>query len=311
MASFGVNVGNRFDLLSDEPIASALKAAPAAAPAPAAQAPAKDSNKGPIPANEVPHHGGNNRGRGGRGRGRGGRGGRSGELGFHGQNDRAPAERSHERSDAAPRGERQHRPAGQTRQRERDGHTAGTGYQGRGAKRDGRGAYQFGSATDTTVPATEGEAAPAVDGEAAPAEEVAAPAAPVEEEDKTLTLDQYLKAQQDKLLAEDLNKNLRIAGEIEEDEREIRATKEFEAEDSDEEDILGLVVKPMKSTGHAKKHHKASENAPKKMSLDQFVGAAAPAPRGDFGFRGGRGGRGGRTAVNIADQSAFPSLGKK
>jgi hypothetical protein len=199
---------------------------------------------------------------------------------------------------------------GQTRRRFQDGHTPSRGYRG-GVKRQGRGAFNVGHVTDGAAPVEAEQTEVAAD--AAPVEEVAAEESkeavaevPAEEQDNTLTLDQYLAKQQELLVAEDLSKNLRIGGQdVQEDD--FNPVKEFNREDEEDDTILGGGRGGQKVTGAQRSSN--SVNAPKVASTaDFFANSASVFNRS----RGGRGYNSRRQApVNVADPNAFPTLGKR
>ena len=143
----------------------------------------------------------------------------------------------------------------------------------------------------------------------ATAEPVVEEAAPVVEEevDNTLTLEQHLKNQEAKRCADDLEREIRRAGESNIAEDDFQNAVEYEGAE-DNSDILGGVSHKKSST--------KTKTAPtvNKISLDEFTShTSTSAYRGRGGQRGsyrGRGGRGGRNTVNVNDSHAFPALGK-
>ncbi|KAK4058082.1 hypothetical protein OIO90_000821 [Microbotryomycetes sp. JL221] len=160
----------------------------------------------------------------------------------------------------------------------------------------------------------------AADGTATPKAEEA-PVVPQEEEDNTQTYEEYLAAQAEKKL----NLSLPEARVANDGDDEFKGTKIVKKSDQEVEDFLAS----------AKKEKAAKERKAGKQFLDVDFTIAKPArggregaPRGGRGGRGrgegrGRGGRGGAgrggqqrsqnnnsssPAVNLSDNSAFPSL---
>lgn len=290
---------NRFALLDDDAPVVVAKVAVVEAPAPAAP-----QNNGDRSARE-----------GGRGRGRG-RGGRGAGPASH---DRPY--RPHSAVDG-PRLDGESNP----NKREFDHHHSRTDYvRGGGRGRGGRGGgqrqpWREGAALDVAPEQTAEQAIdslPAADGETpvaeAPVEEVAAVEEPVEEEDKTITLAQFLANKTSKLDA-DLALRVREAGEdvVEDD---FQSTKAVDKEDITAS-VLGAAARDAAKKEAGSSGPKMVEKKKNTVESDFFF--AAPGARGGRGgARGGpRGGaRGGYSArgpaaVNVNDNRAFPTLGK-
>lgn len=298
MASYGVQTNNLFDLLDEEgsvqktkgadkkaaepakPKVGAKKEAAQRAAAEEAAATQKPRGAGrpgmPEAPQFAPRENRTDRGRG-RGRGRG-----TGRGGFADRGKREFDRRG------APRSKAPGAPA--------------------------KGGHRLGDAAEVPseeAPAT--EETPAAE-EPVVAEPVAEPE-PVEEDDGSVTYDEFMAQQKSKVVADDIEKKLR---EVEVDDKKWKA---------------GKVINPGADAKVAEeKKAPVADKKPKKqiLSLDEFVGdvprpaqrrEAPAADNGSFRGRGGRGGRGaarggrgGRVAsgpvVNPSDETAFPKLGK-
>lgn len=137
-----------------------------------------------------------------------------------------------------------------------------------------------------------------------------------EEEDKSLTYDQFLKQQQSKAVAEDANRRMRTVTENKDNDKFKGVPLRRADEGDNKEEARG-------GAGEGKKKGK------NKISLDEFVGAARSPPannrgdrdyssggygggRGGYDNRGGRGGYGGRGGGRggyHASEQDFPKLG--
>lgn len=341
MASFA----NAFALLNDvsEDQHIAVTAPPKAAPlkkeAPKPEAkpaaPAKASNEGPQQRSE----GGRARGEGhGRGRGRGGRGRGDGRP-----YERNAVENGGEEAEGATE-ERGGRGRGYGGGRGRGGRGRGTGgdvdgprhrrdYErhdgtGRGhelQKRGGAGKGNWGTETDAANAETEPKAENAAEevpaGVEAGAEVAAEEAAPVQEEEKELSLEEYEQQLAEKKAA--LNKTREVAAV---DMSAFKGMKTLEKK-KEEDDTLGLELSNKKEKAAEKAKPKKESTAKTVVETGFKVGIEESRPRGGRGGRGGRGsgdgprpmsarGRGGRgaprdaagPAIAINDNSAFPSL---
>lgn len=315
MTSYGVNIINRFDLLSDEapvkPAAPAVvveqKAAPAAKNSQPEQQSARNNNYSRGGGGGGSNfEGGDRQPRGDRGRGRGrGRGGRGGGA------DREHRERRDGESNP--------------NKREFDHHvsrTEFTGNHGRGGGRGGRhyqkavGNFdvhnnQSSEAAIAEVPAAAddeaADVAPEVEAEAVA--QVVEEAKVEEEEDKTLTLAQWQELQKANAAVELDTLNVRRAGEdVTEDD--FQSARELKKKGLAEEGVLGL---DHVSVREAKAGKALAPLVAKESPIEVFFSA----PSGGRGRgRGGRGGynnnfRGPRQApVNISNARDFPALGK-
>lgn len=144
----------------------------------------------------------------------------------------------------------------------------------------------------------------------------AAPAAeaekvPEEEEDKTMTLDQYLAAQAGKKL----NIESKAPREVASDESAWSKLTKHQKEEAD----YFASTKTQKAKTRTQKEGKQvleieqtfNQPAVQRGGRGGARGGSRGAPRGERGAprgRGGRGGRGNSASVNLADKNAFPSL---
>lgn len=146
---------------------------------------------------------------------------------------------------------------------------------------------------------------------AAAAAPIEAEKAPEEEEDKTMTLDQYLAAKAGKKL----NIESKAPREVATDDS---AYSKFSKHQKEEAEYFAA-TKTQKAKSRAQKEGKQvleieqtfNQPAVQRGGRGGARGGSRGAPRGERGAgrgRGGRGGRGGNASVNLADQSAFPSL---
>lgn len=154
----------------------------------------------------------------------------------------------------------------------------------------------------------EGAEAGAAAAAATPAE---AEKVPEEEEDKTMTLDQYLASKAGKKL----NIETKAPREVATDDSAYSKLTKHEKEEAD----YFASTKQQKAKARVQKEGKQlldieqtfNQPAVQRSGRGGARGGSRGAPRGERGAgrgRGGRGGRGGNASVNLADQSAFPSL---
>lgn len=156
------------------------------------------------------------------------------------------------------------------------------------------------------------------DAKAEGAEGAAAAATPVEaekvveeEEDKTMTLDQYLASKAGKKLNIESKAPREVAGD---DSAWAKLTKH----EKEELDYFAS-TKAQKNKARTQKEGKQlleieqtfNQPAVQRSGRGGARGGSRGAPRGERGAgrgRGGRGGRGANASVNLADKNAFPSL---
>ncbi|SPO24483.1 related to RAY38 protein [Ustilago trichophora] len=297
-----MSVANRnpFAILGDDgEDVAAPRAAPAQAAAPAAA---------PQPQRNIPGAGNQRRG-----------GARNG------------APRAERGADAAVEGEQQKDARGG---RARNGESRGRGGRGhgRGAPRgrafdrhsqtdrvDSQKAVAQGWGGEDGKKELDAEQKAEADAQAEGAEGAAAAATPVEaekvaeeEEDKTMTLDQYLAAKAGKKL----NIESKAPREVASDESAWSKLTKHEKEEAD----YFASTKTQKTKTRTQKEGKQLLDIEQTFNQPAVQrsgrgggrgGARGGAPRGERGAgrgRGGRGGRGANASVNLADKNAFPSL---
>ena len=134
---------------------------------------------------------------------------------------------------------------------------------------------------------------------------------PEEEEDKTMTLDQYLASKAGKKL----NIESKAPREVATDDSAYAKLTKHEKEEAD----YFASTKTQKAKTRTQKEGKQlldieqtfNQPAVQRGGRGGARGGARGGPRGERGAgrgRGGRGGRGGNASVNLADKNAFPSL---